>query len=489
MSETTTEKRRFRRLRHRGRGSQVIIYLGKLIRFFINQNDWKVLPMAAIIAALVSMVIRKKFFITMEGSLMGAFALTCVAIWNGCFNSIQAVCRERPIIKREHRSGMHISAYICAHMIYQFFLCLAQTGLTLYVMTLMGVNIPREGFITPYMIVDLGITLLLIAYASDMLSLFISSISHTTTGAMTVMPFVLIFQLVFSGGLIPLPEWSRAMSNYTISNYGIRAISAQSGYNERPMVTAWDILVKMKDKELGGSMTLGQLMDLLDSPAVEKHRDMVIMRSVTVGEAADVLSSAESSLHLRDHALTQPFTLRQVLEFFLNDDALAEYRQQEFLPATENQPAMTFGDLAQGLLAEEDLKPMLDQELGMTITLGQVLDALHVDQIVEHTKDVALNEPVTLGDIVDFLKNNETLNQRRDDVFTFKITIGDIFDLFGEETVKDTLQRRTAEASFKPEYAMTEDNIYDNWAMLGVFIAAFALLATLALELIDKDKR
>ena len=88
--------------------------------------------MAAIIAALVSMVIRKDFFLTMEGNLKGAFALTCVAIWNGCFNSIQSVCRERPIIKREHRSGMHISSYVASHMIYQFALCLAQTGLSVY---------------------------------------------------------------------------------------------------------------------------------------------------------------------------------------------------------------------------------------------------------------------------------------------------------------------------------------------------------------------
>ena len=41
----------FRKLRHRGRMSQIPIYLGKQFRFFINQSDWKVLPMAAIIAA------------------------------------------------------------------------------------------------------------------------------------------------------------------------------------------------------------------------------------------------------------------------------------------------------------------------------------------------------------------------------------------------------------------------------------------------------
>ena len=78
MAEVRVNKPISRRIRHRGRASQIPIYVGKQLRFFIYQSDWKVLPMAAIIAALVSMVIRKDFFLTMEGNLKGAFALTCV---------------------------------------------------------------------------------------------------------------------------------------------------------------------------------------------------------------------------------------------------------------------------------------------------------------------------------------------------------------------------------------------------------------------------
>ena len=52
---TTTDQRKIRR---RGRESQTLVYLGKLFRFFIYESDWKVLPMAAIIAALV--IIRHK---------------------------------------------------------------------------------------------------------------------------------------------------------------------------------------------------------------------------------------------------------------------------------------------------------------------------------------------------------------------------------------------------------------------------------------------
>ena len=502
----------FRKLRHRGRTSQIPIYFGKQLRFFVNMSDWKVIPMAAIIAFLVGMVIRKRIFLSMEGTLIGAFALTCVCIWNGCFNSIQSICRERPIIKREHRSGMHISSYIIAHMMYQMLLCMAQTGITLYVLILMEVPFPPEGFMTPWMVIDIAITMLLITYSSDMLSLFISSLCHTTTGAMTVMPFVLIFQLVFSGGLIPLPAFVKPLSNFTISTYGIKAIASQCNYNELPMLTGWTTLEGMRNSDVGGTVTLGQVMDLLKSPTVEKRRDMEIMKSFTVGEAADILSKADQMLHLREKEVSHTFTLRDLLTAAQEKEEFQQLRDfvltpaQEAVPAEqgaedagetetkadaaqEAKPAVTVGDLLKILAEDEKMQTILDKELGTTLTLGQVLDALHAEEIMENMKDQTLNQPVTLGQAVDFLLNNEALQAERDREFTFKTTVGEIFELLGEENVKQIVEEKTAAASRKADYERTVDNIVDNWMMLVLFIVVFAALATISLEFIDKDRR
>lgn len=283
----TVEQHHELAVRHRDRISQIPIYLGKQLRFFINESDWKVIPMAAIIAALVAMVIRGNMFINMEGTLIGSFALTCIGLWNGCFNSIQAVCRERGIIKREHRSGMHITSYMAAHMIYQLILCLLQTIVTVYILMIMGVQFPDHGFMTRWMILDIGISILLISYASDMMSLFISSISHTTTAAMTIMPFVLIFQLIFSGSIIPLPEWSKPLSYFTISSYGIQAVASQAGYNELPMVTTWNTINGMRDKEIDIHITTGDIMDAFGSSLPEGMEDTEVIKPFTVGQLID----------------------------------------------------------------------------------------------------------------------------------------------------------------------------------------------------------
>ena len=126
---------------HRGRLAQIPIYLGKNFRMFIYQTDWKVLPMSALIAALIAFVVGENMFVTMEGQFQCSLALTCVCIWNGFFNSIQSVCRERSIVKREHRSGMHISSYVTAHLIYQMFLCAMQALITVLICQTVGIKL------------------------------------------------------------------------------------------------------------------------------------------------------------------------------------------------------------------------------------------------------------------------------------------------------------------------------------------------------------
>ena len=232
---------------HRGRLAQIPIYLGKDFRMFIFQNDWKVLPMSALIAALIAIVVGQNMFVTMEGQFQCSLALTCICIWNGFFNSIQSVCRERPIIKREHRSGMHITSYVTAHLIYQMFLCAMQALITVGVCKIVGIKFPTKGFITPWFVLDIWITMFLITYASDITSLFISSIVHTTTTAMTVMPFMLIFQLVFSGGAFTLSGPAAWLTNITISKYGLVALCAQGNYNSLKSVTLWNTIFRVRE--------------------------------------------------------------------------------------------------------------------------------------------------------------------------------------------------------------------------------------------------
>lgn len=280
-------------IRHKGRIGQTFIYLGKLLRMFVYQSDWKVLPMGAIIASVVTFVVGANLFVTQEGTLMGAFALVCVCIWNGFFNSIQVVCRERGIVKREHRSGMHISSYVMAQMIYQFMLCLAQTVITLVICNLSGVQFPQQGIISGQGILDVGITLLLITFAADMMALMVSCVVRTTTTAMTVMPFLLIFQLVFSGGFFQLAGFAKKITVLTISRWGLDSLCAVGRYNELKMVTLWNTIFKFKDIEFEGTKPL---LDVILQVQEQGKVDDILYWSGTYNTRDAFVSTAENVL-------------------------------------------------------------------------------------------------------------------------------------------------------------------------------------------------
>ena len=484
------EKRRTRRrmtIRHRGRGAQVSIYFGKLMRMFIYQNDWKVLPMAALIAGLVGMVVRKDGFKTMEGTLMGSFAMVCVCIWNGCFNSIQVICRERDVIKREHRSGMHISSYVVSHMLYQALLCLAQTGVTLYVTSIVGVNYPTEGLITDFFLLDFGISMFLITFASDMLSLWVSSLAHNTTTAMTIMPFVLIFQLVFSGGMLTLPEWTKALTGYTISNPGLKVIAAQSDTNNRPYATIASMIGKMRGNEVGGTFTVGQALDLLqseDNAAVAELRAKEIGKVMTLGELKDALDHSAAFDAFRQEHILEEVTVEDVVRVMLESTEMEALRGEKFLWSEKS-----LGTILKELEAAEEAKPLMDLKIIQMTTVGDVLDAVDAKGLLEKHSDVEVGGTITVGEAVDLLAGSAVVQTKRDTPITVKTTVGKLLDIVGEDKVKTFLEEKAAAASYNPAYEYTKDNVIGYWLHLSLFIIVFAMLAMITLEFIDKDKR
>ena len=279
---------REQRVPHMGRIGQTRVYFAKFLRMFVYQNDWKVLPMAAIISAVVIFVVGTNMFVTQEGTVTGTFALVCVCIWIGFFNSIQIVCRERDIIKREHRAGLHITSYVMANMLFQLLLCAAQTAIILLICQVAKVQIPTEGVIFQSGIMDLSVTIFLTIYASDMMALMVSCFVRNTTTAMTVMPFLLIFQLVFSGGYFDLSGFTQRFIGLTISHWGMVGLCAIGQYNTRPMVTLWNTIFKFRNIEYMGQKPL---LDLIKKTEQEGKVEDFLRWSATYNQNEAYASS------------------------------------------------------------------------------------------------------------------------------------------------------------------------------------------------------
>ena len=205
---------------------QVEVYVGKCFRLFVAEKQWKNLLSSLIIVVLISIVTSEDMFRTFKDTKNGAFAFICACVWIGLFNSIQSICRERAIIKREHRTGLKIPAYITAHVIYELVLCAAETIIIVSAMILRNAShLPPEGLLLG-VVVDYYITMLLVVFGSDMLALLISCIVRNENSAMTVMPFILIIQLIMSGAVFELKGFAEYISYGTLSKWGLAGLCA-----------------------------------------------------------------------------------------------------------------------------------------------------------------------------------------------------------------------------------------------------------------------
>lgn len=228
----------------RDRFKQIGIYLQTFLRLFVKTGGWKAFIFGAVISFIIVLVVGDNMFVYGADTESGCFVIVSACIWIGIFNSIQAICKERDIIKREHRSGMHISSYILARAIYEFIICLFQ-AVVMIIICGISLSFPDEGLVTSIFTVDLFITMFLSLLCADYLGIAVSCIVKTTTTAMTVMPFILIVQLVLCGVLFVLEGAIANVANFTISKWGMEAIGSISNINNIPYNEAgWMIMEK-----------------------------------------------------------------------------------------------------------------------------------------------------------------------------------------------------------------------------------------------------
>lgn len=231
-----------------GRIGQIKIYVGKCYRTFINENGWKNLISTLIISVILAWVIGDKTFQVNESTKTGVFAMICGCIWTGLFNSIQLICRERAIIKREHRTGLHISSYVIARMIFDFVLCAVEALILTIVFDIFR-EFPSHGAMFGWTGFEFFISFTLVIFCADALGILVSCIVKTENAAMTVMPFVLIVQLVMSGMMFSLPDNAKAIKELTISKWGLTAICSSADLNEIPTANTLKKLKKAQESD------------------------------------------------------------------------------------------------------------------------------------------------------------------------------------------------------------------------------------------------
>ena len=194
-----------------------------------------------LIALLLTVVANERIFMTFEDTQSMMFALACSGIWIGMFNTIQEVCKERAILKREYMGNLNLVSYIVSKFSVQAVICLLQAVILVSTFLSLTENQTGDGLFGTYANWEIGFSVYLTIFASAAMGLIISSLVRNADRAMAVSPFVLIVQLLFSGAIFKLPEGAGEwFSKLTVSRWAMECLGNITDLNGLPRRMAYE---------------------------------------------------------------------------------------------------------------------------------------------------------------------------------------------------------------------------------------------------------
>ena len=183
------------------------------------------------ISLLITVVAGDTVFETYNSTKSIMFAVSCGSIWIGLFSSIQEICKERVILKREYMANLRLSTYVLSKYIVLFIITAVQSVI-ISALFFIVVGHPEYELFTESGFFEFALTIFMTGYASAALGLLVSCISKNADSALRTAPFILIVQLLFSGILFELGSFSEKISYFTISKWSVAALGSISNLNE-----------------------------------------------------------------------------------------------------------------------------------------------------------------------------------------------------------------------------------------------------------------
>jgi ABC-type multidrug transport system ATPase subunit/pSer/pThr/pTyr-binding forkhead associated (FHA) protein len=123
--------------------------------------------------------------------------------WLGASNAIREIVREQPIFLRERAVGLFVSAYVASKVVVLGLLTIAQAFI-LVPIAIARQSPPGSGSLLPSGVLELIAAGALAGLAAMSLALVISALSASADRAMTILPVVLIVEMLLAmGGVFP----------------------------------------------------------------------------------------------------------------------------------------------------------------------------------------------------------------------------------------------------------------------------------------------
>lgn len=147
------------------------------------------------------------------------------AIWFGIINAAREIVKEAPIYRREHAINLGAIPYVLSKVLVLGVLSALQSFILLYVVSIKS-GLPRTGIIIQGDhggFIELYITLLLAAFSGMMLGLLVSAVAPNTDRAMSLVPILLVPQIIFANVIFTLSGATNIVSFFVPARWAQQA--------------------------------------------------------------------------------------------------------------------------------------------------------------------------------------------------------------------------------------------------------------------------
>lgn len=201
--------------------------LGTLMTRYVELlvSDKRNLLFLILQAPLVALVIGQVFTIDEKLALRAAtesqivFMLSLSVIWFGCINSVRELVKELPIYLRERSVNLTIAPYIISKLIPLTVICFIQCLLLLGVLHIF-IQIPGDLLLRFLVLFAVGMS-------ATTMGLSVSAFVSSNDKAMTVIPMLLVPQIILAGAVVKLKGVALWVAKSTmISYWGFEAMKA-----------------------------------------------------------------------------------------------------------------------------------------------------------------------------------------------------------------------------------------------------------------------
>lgn len=199
------------------------------------------LAQAPIIAAILVGLTRTNIFaqhtLSDEGDVQTPlFVMVMAAIWFGTLNAAREIVKEAPIYRRERTFNLGLVPYVLSKVLLLGLLCLLQSFLLLFIVGLKS-GYPSSPILLPPFL-ELYVSLALTSLGGLTMGLLVSSLAPNTDRAMSIVPLLLIAQIIFAGNIFKLSGAATWISYLMLARWGMMALGSTENLHAQATLTA-----------------------------------------------------------------------------------------------------------------------------------------------------------------------------------------------------------------------------------------------------------